>query len=298
MSEKLKMAEFRFGFDSEPSNCAPTAAGTVAVTTSAPSPATGPPLVLVPARLEFPPSLSQWPVVPAGDTGLSRVLPGTDSAFVDAEVVPGRYEGGGKQWEATYDLVRWVATADLAGAAVLDLGCGAGLAGIAALRRGAASCAFQDLNDDVLRQVTQRNVAINGPTRLADCSFLAGSWEAVATAVALAHGGGDVAAGRGLAGAVDVVVSSETLYAPSSYGALLAVLAAVLRPRTGYAVFASKRYYFGVGGGTVAFAAAAAGAGWDVRTLATCDDGASMVRDLLEVRRARVAAVVASSCGS
>jgi len=70
------------------------------------------------------------------------------------------------------------------------------------------------------------------------------------------------------------------------------VLALLLRPG-GCALVAAKRYYFGVGGGVEGFAEALSRPGEDnnsanfapAQSLATFDDGASNVRELLLLRR-------------
>ena len=57
------------------------------------------------------------------------------------------FSGGLKIWEGTIDLLEWLLSnhpdASLKGKYVLDLGCGAGLLGIAAMECG-ANVVFQD----------------------------------------------------------------------------------------------------------------------------------------------------------
>lgn len=71
----------------------------------------------------------------------------------ESDVVPGVYEGGAKVWECTQDLGDYLTALDENGCApidefvnhtVLDLGCGAGLLGILALKIGASAVHFQD----------------------------------------------------------------------------------------------------------------------------------------------------------
>lgn len=71
----------------------------------------------------------------------------------DSDVVPGVYEGGAKVWECTKDLGDYLTALDANGGAViddfvgksvLDLGCGAGLLGILALKIGSSPVHFQD----------------------------------------------------------------------------------------------------------------------------------------------------------
>lgn len=71
----------------------------------------------------------------------------------DSDVVPGIYEGGAKVWECTQDLGDYLTVPNDDGCTVidefrnktvLDLGCGAGLLGILALKIGSATIHFQD----------------------------------------------------------------------------------------------------------------------------------------------------------
>ncbi|RYY35391.1 hypothetical protein EON62_02525 [archaeon] len=90
----------------------------------------------------------------------------------------------------------------------------------------------------------------------------------------------------------DVILASEVLYNVEYYPALLQLLAACLRPDAGVAWIATKRFYYGVGGGVGSFVAALAQynrcnarvATFSVDTVASMEDGKSMVRDILAVR--------------
>lgn len=79
------------------------------------------------------------------------------------DIVPGVYEGGYKVWECTLDLLKFMSDNELglAGKSVMDIGCGHGLLGIAALKSGGAICYFQDFNKEVLENVTALNAFIN-----------------------------------------------------------------------------------------------------------------------------------------
>ncbi|XP_068597573.1 histidine protein methyltransferase 1 homolog [Brachionichthys hirsutus] len=80
-----------------------------------------------------------------------------------SDLVAGVYEGGLKVWECTYDLLELIEKEGetFGGKAVLDLGCGAGLLGILALKRGAKQVHFQDYNSTVIEQLTVPNVMVN-----------------------------------------------------------------------------------------------------------------------------------------
>lgn len=80
-----------------------------------------------------------------------------------SDLISGVYEGGLKVWECTYDLLELIEKdgETFRGKAVLDLGCGAGLLGVLALKRGARLVHFQDYNTTVIEQLTVPNVILN-----------------------------------------------------------------------------------------------------------------------------------------
>lgn len=80
-----------------------------------------------------------------------------------SDLISGVYEGGLKVWECTYDLLELIEKdgETFGGKTVLDLGCGAGLLGILALKRGALQVHFQDYNSTVIEQLTVPNVMLN-----------------------------------------------------------------------------------------------------------------------------------------
>ncbi|XP_019951776.2 histidine protein methyltransferase 1 homolog [Paralichthys olivaceus] len=80
-----------------------------------------------------------------------------------SDLISGVYEGGLKVWECTYDLLELMERdgETFEKKAVLDLGCGAGLLGILALKRGARYIHFQDYNSTVIEQLTVPNVILN-----------------------------------------------------------------------------------------------------------------------------------------
>jgi 2-polyprenyl-3-methyl-5-hydroxy-6-metoxy-1,4-benzoquinol methylase len=263
-----------------------------------PPPAAAPPPAAPHALqlLPFPPpnpSLSFTPL--PGYPRLQRAVPPDADAISGAravDVIPGLYEGGAKVWECTADLLLLLGSPALAarlrGARVLDLGCGGGLLGAAALLGGAAEVTLQDLNAPVLLRLAAPNVSRNaGAAAAARVALLAGGWEAMLGAL---RGEGAAEGGCGDAGAhlrrgFDVVLSSETLYREEAHATVAALLAALLRPG-GVALLAAKRFYFGVGGGTRRFMASAApAAGLRCEVVAVVEDGRSNVREVLRVER-------------
>jgi hypothetical protein len=82
----------------------------------------------------------------------------------------------------------------------------------------------------------------------------------------------------------DTILSADTLYSESTMPTLIRVLRQLLH-RTGHALIAAKRYYFGVGGSTAAFRQLLARYGdMSCELVAVYEDGASNIREILCVR--------------
>lgn len=161
-----------------------------------------------------------------------------------SDLIPAKYEGGLKIWECTYDLAAHLVEQktyfDLKNKSVLDLGCGAGILGILALKLGAEHVDFQDYNADVLRLVTSHNVNLNKDSdRYSHCKYFCGDWESFSSLNNVQY---------------DIILSSETIYNPDNYLKLLNTLKRKLK-KTGIALIAAKSYYFGVGGSVREFEA-------------------------------------------
>ncbi|XP_060682502.1 histidine protein methyltransferase 1 homolog [Hemiscyllium ocellatum] len=209
-----------------------------------------------------------------------------------SDLVPGVYEGGLKIWQCTFDLIEHLSGVELEGRRVLDLGCGAGLLGIVALRRGAAEVHFQDYNGSVIEGVTLPNVALNEeeeeeeerpakrrraqgpePRPLSRCRFFSGDWSRF----------GDV---HGGSFKYDLVLSSETLYNPDSYGELHDALSSLLS-QDGLVYLATKSHYFGVGGGIHLFESFVKQKEvFDIQTVKVIDDGLQRCIATLSFRKA------------
>lgn len=219
------------------------------------------------------------------------------------DVVRGEYEGGAQVWECTSDLLAALPSLPLRAARVLDLGCGAGLLGAAALRAGAARVVFSDLNRDVLERVTARTVSesrssadvsvagASGDARADAALFIAGSWDAL---LAVARGDASRCGGRDCSVAAatlrerfDVILSAETAYRPENCAKLAALCDALLASPGGVAYFATKRFYFGseLCGGTDALCAAVARytPGLTAQRFAEYTD--NVVRDIIQISR-------------
>lgn len=197
-----------------------------------------------------------------------------------SDLISGVYEGGLKVWECTYDLLELIEKdgETFGGKSVLDLGCGAGLLGILALKRGARRVHFQDYNSTVIDQLTLSNVVLNcqedddresdddevgkgksgckvkaddgGPPqkkkaaelsqlpRLDKCRFFSGDWSTFLALVSKEEPPPKY----------DIILTSETIYNTAYYAVLHETLQKLLAP-DGLAYLATKSHYFGVGGG-------------------------------------------------
>ncbi|NXK46062.1 MET18 methyltransferase, partial [Chauna torquata] len=191
-----------------------------------------------------------------------------------SDLIPGVYEGGLKIWECTFDLIDYLSEAEMqfTNKTVLDLGCGAGLLGIVALRGKAEKVHFQDYNSTVIDEITLPNVVANCindgnriggrddrkifklpskrprkaeclPDELTKCRFFSGEWSEV-TQLLLSS--------NKPCSKYDVILTSETIYNPDYYSALHDTLSQLL-DKNGRVYLASKAHYFGVGGGIYLF---------------------------------------------
>ena len=169
-----------------------------------------------------------------------------------SDLIPGVYEGGLKVWECAFDLVEYLAKSEIqfSSKRVLELGCGAGLPAIFALMKGAGNVHFQDYNPQVIDYITIPSVLLNMKS-LSDfssldsslakygCKFYSGDWSSLIELVPSGH--------------YDIILTSETIYSPTSQPKLLAALKYMLHPNDGVAFVAAKSYYFGVGGSIGSF---------------------------------------------
>lgn len=172
---------------------------------------------------------------------LKSLLQLSDSYHSD--LIPGVYEGGLKMWECTFDLVSFLAetSVDLVGKSVLELGCGAGLPAIFSLVSGAECVHFQDYNSEVLDYITIPSIICNdknfGTNQIIEnrCQFYSGDWNHLPSLLPSEQ-------------CYDVILTSETIYYPSSQPQLLSTLKERSRVATGVVFVAAKCVYFGVGG--------------------------------------------------
>ncbi|KAG9480594.1 histidine protein methyltransferase 1 homolog [Eleutherodactylus coqui] len=219
----------------------------------------------------------------------------------NSDLISGVYEGGMKIWECTFDLLRYIEDEDvnLEDKRVLDLGCGAGLLGIVSLKQKAKIVHFQDYNSTVIEEITIPNALVNynsdhvttntdgeprgkrvkksevkaGP--LSKCRFFSGEWSHFTQLMQ-----NQVPPMK-----YDVILTSETIYNPTYYGALLDVFQNLLA-NDGIVYLASKSHYFGVGGGVDLFENFVKESNlFNIRTLKIHDDGLQRVLLKLDFKR-------------
>ncbi|KAM9365765.1 histidine protein methyltransferase 1 homolog [Pholidichthys leucotaenia] len=210
------------------------------------------------------------------------------TAEQNSDLISGVYEGGLKVWECTYDLLELIEEhgETFGGKIVLDLGCGAGLLGILALKRGAREVHFQDYNSTVIEELTVPNVMLNCHEE--DDVDSEDDEEGKGKGKTLEEGGckgkgevqesdppakkrvpdlsqyplltrcqffsGDWSTFLALilqtdpSPKYDIIFTSETIYNTAYYPALHETLHRLLAP-DGLVYLATKSHYFGVGGG-------------------------------------------------
>lgn len=212
------------------------------------------------------------------------------------DVLPGVYEGGLALWECALDLTSWLDSNQshvkiTSKSRVLELGCGFGLPGIWALKEGCGTCVFQDLNQSVLATATAQHVLANfgsdalsrAPSRI---RMISGDWfdENLLSLLEMPASCGDEELE---ATSYDVIISAETLYTPALTTRLHRILGRLLRPKTGIAVVAAKRFYFGssLGGGTGLFCSLCErpGSPLAAKVVGVFEDGSSNIREVLFV---------------
>ncbi|XP_016987686.1 histidine protein methyltransferase 1 homolog [Drosophila rhopaloa] len=169
-----------------------------------------------------------------------------------SDLIAGVYEGGAKIWECTESLLLYLSEEHedsfWKDKRILDLGCGSGLLGIYAMKKG-ARVDFQDYNKDVLEYITYPNILLNADESLTEdeklefldnhTTLYAGDWSH------FAHLTKEVEK-------YDLILTSETIYNIENQQKLLETLADRLKP-DGIALVAAKSHYFGVGGGLEQF---------------------------------------------
>ncbi len=177
---------------------------------------------------------------------------GLDSNF---DLIPGIYGGGYKIWESSIDLVYYLLD-ELKDERIpedanyLELGCGQGFPGIICLKLGAQKILFSDLNEEVLLHTLWPNIMLNCESGHKETisnandriKCIAGDWNDLSLAL-------NNRVYDDLPDKFDVIISAETLYSIESCHSLFQMVTKHLS-LTGKCYIATKRYYFGVGGGS------------------------------------------------
>ncbi|VDP80581.1 unnamed protein product [Echinostoma caproni] len=140
-----------------------------------------------------------------------------------SDIVPGLVEGGFIMWDGSRQLVEYILTRGFVekihGKCVLELGCGAGLPGLVALKLGASLVMFQDYNVEVLTNWTIPNVKLNATgSELDRVQFVSGDWVQLATEWE----------SNDQTNRFDVILTAETIYRPDLYGRLHRIFDACL----------------------------------------------------------------------
>ncbi|XP_045448372.1 histidine protein methyltransferase 1 homolog [Melitaea cinxia] len=193
-----------------------------------------------------------------------------------SDLVTGKYEGGLKIWECTYDLIEYFEdnskTIMFKNKKVLDLGCGAGILGIYSLLKGGIAT-FQDYNKEIVQYSTIPNVYLNFEeeelsAEIKKCKFYSGDWASFNKLLDESE-------------KFDIILTSETLYNPSNYNKLISLFKDRLSDN-GDIFIASKTYYFGVGGGTRQFETAIKDSSLDNEVIWKTTNG--IQREILKIK--------------
>lgn len=189
------------------------------------------------------------------------------------DLIPGKYEGGLKIWECSIDLLNFLqnkySKIQNTNMDVLELGCGHGFPGIYMLLKN-SKVVFQDFNKEVLENCTLnyiQNLSQKYNYDLKDkFSFIDGDWS-----------------NFNYKNKFDLILSADTLYSVSNYDKIYEILRNYLN-KNGVAYFASKRFYFGVGGSTAEFMEFIKGKGeFNISKVKEINNGISNIRDILEI---------------
>ena len=160
----------------------------------------------------------------------------------NTDLISGKYEGGIKIWECDEDLLEFLPSIyndSWKNKNILDMGCGHGLPGIYLLLKGINEICFQDFNKEVLDNITKNyinqlkeNFGLNFENKI---KFVDGDWGMFQYDKKF-----------------DIIISGDTLYNNQNYEKIYNLVKNNLN-KDGEAYFASKRFYFGVGGGSSEF---------------------------------------------
>ena len=207
----------------------------------------------------------------------------------ESDLIPGIYEGGYKVWECSLDIARIVmGNRDTFDSIVghkpqklLELGCGTAIPAIVAMmtHESITEVILTDFNEDVLETVSWPHAILNlPPEKLERIKCIAGDWLAASMTADLLQGQ-----------TFDLILSAETLYNSDCCQKLYQMIEQHLDPEFGVALIASKRYYFGVGGGTLLLEnlLRSPSSTLNYEKILCIEDGQSNIREVLKLTKKR-----------
>ena len=191
----------------------------------------------------------------------------------NTDLISGKYEGGIKIWECDQDLLEFLPSIyndSWKNKNILDMGCGHGLPGIYLLLKGVNEICFQDFNKEVLDNITKNyinqlknNFGLNFEKKV---NYVDGDW-------------GEFQYNKKF----DIIISGDTLYNNSNYEKIYNLIKNNLN-KDGEAYFASKRFYFGVGGGSSEFRQYITDRNeFQIEQVKTIKDGINNIRVILKI---------------
>ena len=191
----------------------------------------------------------------------------------NTDLISGKYEGGIKIWECDQDLLEFLPSIyndSWKNKNILDMGCGHGLPGIYLLLKGINEICFQDFNKEVLDNITKNyinqlknNFGLNFEKKV---NYVDGDW-------------GEFQYNKKF----DIIISGDTLYNNSNYEKIYNLIKNNLN-KDGEAYFASKRFYFGVGGGSSEFRQYISERNeFQIEQVKTIKDGINNIRVILKI---------------
>ncbi len=192
----------------------------------------------------------------------------------NTDLVKGIYEGGIKIWECSIDLLNFLPSIyeniNLNNVNILELGCGHGLPGIYLLLKG-GNVTFQDFNKEVLDIITKGYLNQLKEKFNLDLfnksSFENGDW-------------GNFKSDK----KYNIIISCDTLYNTDNYEKIYNILKNYLS-KNGKALFATKKFYFGVGGSSSEFMYFIREKGeFEVNKIKEINDGISNLRLIVEIK--------------
>ena len=191
----------------------------------------------------------------------------------NTDLISGKYEGGIKIWECDQDLLEFLPSIyndSWKNKNILDMGCGHGLPGIYLLLKGVNEICFQDFNKEVLDNITKNyiNQLKNnfGLDFEKNVNYVEGDWGAFQYNKKF-----------------DIIISGDTLYNNANYEKIYNLIKNNLN-KDGEAYFASKRFYFGVGGGSSEFRQYITDRNdFKIEQVKTIKDGINNIRVILKI---------------